>query len=82
LQEAIAVAADAEELMIIGGSTIYEMLLPQVNRLYLTYVDGEFKGDAWFPEMDQSHWSEIESSVHHKDEKNACDCRFVTLEKI
>ena len=81
LSEAISVAADADEMMIIGGSTIYEMLLPQVDRMYLTYVDGEFDGDAWFPVFDNSQWQEKETLLHQKDEKNAYDCRFVTLEK-
>ena len=61
IEQALALVADAEEVMIIGGSTIYEMLLPQANRLYLTYVDAEFEGDAWFPEFDNNQWSEIES---------------------
>jgi len=81
LQGAITAAADAAEMMIIGGSTIYEMLLPQVDRMYLTYVDGEFEGDAWFPAFDLSQWQETENVLHQKDDKNAYDCRFVTLEK-
>ncbi len=81
IEQALALVADAEEVMIIGGSTIYEMLLPQANRLYLTYVDAEFEGDAWFPEFDNNQWSEIESVLRNADEKNAYDCRFVTLEK-
>ncbi len=81
-EEAVALVADAEELMVIGGSAIYEMLMPRVDRMYITYVDGEFKGDAWFPEFDESQWSEKEVSVRESDEKNLYGCRFVTLEKI
>ena len=80
-EEAVAAVPDAEEIMIIGGSTIYEMLLPEVHRLYLTYVDAEFEGDAWFPEVDENQWFEKESVVRPADEKNRYDCRFVTLEK-
>jgi dihydrofolate reductase len=72
---------DAEEVMVIGGSTIYEMLLPRANRLYLTYVEAEFDGDAWFPEIDNNQWLELESVLRKADEKNLYDCRFVTLEK-
>ena len=79
--EACAVVPDAEELMVIGGSTIYEMLMPQAQRMYITYVDGEFKGDAWFPEFDENQWLETESKPRKADEKNLYDCRFVTLEK-
>lgn len=80
-EEAVALVPDAEEVMIIGGSTIYEMLLPQVDRLYFTYVDAEFEGDAWFPEFDQNQWLEKESVKRKADEKNRYNCRFVTLEK-
>jgi len=79
--EALRAVPDAQEVMIIGGSTIYEMLLPQANRLYLTYVEAEFEGDAWFPAYDESQWLEVENEVRPADEKNAYDCRFVTLDK-
>ncbi len=79
--DALAAVADAQEIMIIGGSTIYEMLLPQANRMYLTFVDAEFEGDAWFPEFDDNQWLESESMIRRADKKNAYDCRFVTLER-
>jgi len=81
LKEAFALVPEAEELMIIGGSTIYQMFLPQVDRMYLTYVDAEFEGDAWFPAFDKTLWHETANRKLDKDEKNAYDCRFVTLEK-
>lgn len=80
-EEARAVVPGAEELMVIGGSTIYEMLMPQANRMYITYVDAEFKGDAWFPEFDNNQWLETESVTRKADDKNLYDCRFVTLER-
>lgn len=79
--DALALVSDVDEVMIIGGSTIYSMLLPQITRMYLTYVDAEFEGDAWFPEFDQQQWFEKECVVMPADEKNKYDCRFVTLEK-
>ncbi len=81
-EDAMSVVSDAEEIMIIGGSTIYEMLLPQVNRMYLTYVDAGFEGDAWFPKFDGKQWRETETVTRLADEKNSYACRFVTLEKI
>ena len=81
-EEAVALVAGADELMVIGGSTIYEMLLPRANRLYFTFVDAEFEGDAWFPEFDEEQWFEKETITRAADEKNLYDCRFVTLEKL
>ena len=79
--EALALVADEDEVMIIGGSTIYEMLLPRADRLYLTFVEADFEGDAWFPAIDPDIWQEVESRTHPADEKNAYACRFVTYEK-
>jgi len=79
--EAVAIVPDAEELMVIGGSTIYEMLMPRADRLYITYVDAAFAGDAWFPEFDENQWTEKDVVVRPADEKNPYNCRFVTLER-
>ena len=38
LEDAIATAGDAEEIMVIGGSQIYQLALPLATRLYLTRV--------------------------------------------
>ena len=80
-EDAVAAVPDAEEIMIIGGSTIYEMLLPIVNRMYITFVDAEFEGDAWFPDFEESQWLEKDSLVRPADNKNIYNCRFVTLER-
>ena len=39
----------AEEAVVIGGSEVFEAFLPRCSRLYLTVVEGEFEGDAYFP---------------------------------
>jgi len=79
---AISAVPDAEEMIIIGGSSIYEMLLPKTDRMYLTYVDGEFEGDAWFPEFDETEWVVTDSTSLNPDDKNRYPCRFVTYERV
>lgn len=81
LEEAIESLKDASELMVIGGSTLYELALPQAQRMYLTYVDGEFEGDAWFPEFDENEWNISELVTQEPDEKNSYGCRFITYER-
>ncbi|HEY5383071.1 MAG TPA: dihydrofolate reductase [Candidatus Paceibacterota bacterium] len=51
LEEAIekAKGLDKEEIFIGGGSQIYEQALPLVDKLYLTLIDDEKEGDAYFP---------------------------------
>ena len=50
-----------EEIIIIGGSEIYKLALPLVKKLYITYVDGSYSGDTWFPKFNLNQWS-LESS--------------------
>jgi len=83
LQQAIAAAGDVEEVMIIGGATIYEYFLSTANRLYLTFIDVEVEGDTHFPNyLAQGKWDEIESEIYSADAKNAYDLEFVTLERV
>lgn len=72
VDEAIELAKkeDFSELMFIGGATLYEQVLPRVDRLYLTMVQGEFDGDAWFPEVDMANWQETFRQDNEADEKN------------
>ncbi len=40
-----------EDLMVIGGRTVYEVALPYAFRLYITYVLGTHEGDVYFPDF-------------------------------
>ena len=54
-----ALQAGIEKVFIFGGEQIYTALLPQTERLYLTEVEGLFKGDAHFPMIDMNEWQRI-----------------------
>jgi dihydrofolate reductase len=77
---AIAVAANAEEIMIIGGSHIYQEFLPRADRIYLTRVQAELEGDAYFPDIDMSNWAETTSEEHAADESNDYAVMFTILD--
>ncbi len=59
-----------EECVVIGGSSIYKRLLPMVQRLYVTWVDGEFEGDSYFPDCQLEKWQEIERQDFPADQEN------------
>jgi len=50
-----------KELFIIGGSSVYEQLLPKADRLYITHIGKIYEGDAYFPEVDFSQWTKIKN---------------------
>jgi dihydrofolate reductase len=45
-----------EEVIIIGGTLIYEQFLPLVDKMYLTLIDNDVDGDAYFPEWQKGEW--------------------------
>jgi dihydrofolate reductase len=70
-----------DEIMVIGGATIYELTLPIADRLYLTHVHANVEGDAYFPEVDFSSWHEVERADYSASETNPYDYSFVVYEK-
>lgn len=57
LEEARAAAARAEgcdEIFIIGGAQLYIQALPYADRLYLTVIEDDKEGDAFFPEFENA----------------------------
>lgn len=79
--EALAVASGAEEIMIIGGSQIYELFLPKATRLFVTRVCAEIDGDAFFPEIDDSVWQLVDKSAREADDANQYAVEFRTYER-
>lgn len=45
-----------DEVMVIGGETLYRQCLEDADRLYLTRIESAPDGDAWFPELDAAQW--------------------------
>lgn len=58
LDEAITLAGDAPEVFVIGGGELYAAALPRADRLYLTLIEADYAGDAFFPELDSADWRE------------------------
>ena len=79
--EAIAMAGDAEEIMVIGGSQVYELFLPVAQRLYLTRVHADVNGDAFFPAVDEDEWQLVSDEAHSADRRNEFDFSFRIYER-
>jgi dihydrofolate reductase len=81
IEAARALAAEAEELCVIGGAALYAQTLPLARRLYLTQVHGAIEGDVRFPDWDNSEWRELERREHPADGRHAFAMSFLTLER-
>lgn len=84
LEEALAFAKkeNAHEAFVIGGEQIYRAALGMADTVYLTKVKGEFKGDAFFPKLDETEWRLAASEPHVKDAANPFDYEFLTYSAI
>lgn len=71
----------AEEVFVIGGSDIYDAILPIADTIYLTIINREFQGDAFFPEIDSNDWSEVEREDIKDDPDAAFSYSFLKLER-
>lgn len=83
LDEALQKAQEIEysnpnpEIHIGGGAELYKQVMPLVDKLYLTVVDGTFEGDAFFP--DYSMFKKILRT--EKKESNGFTYTFIDLER-
>ncbi|MFC4408358.1 dihydrofolate reductase [Haloarchaeobius iranensis] len=58
VRQAVSIASEqgAPVLYVLGGSAIYEAFLSEYDRMLLSRIEGEFEGDAHFPEFDGDEW--------------------------
>lgn len=78
---ALAAVVNSPEIMIVGGAQIYQHFLAHADRLYLTLIDADFSGDAFFPNYNQHQWRELERINHPADAKNPYPYSFLILER-
>lgn len=74
-------ALDVDEIMIGGGEQIYRLFLEHAHKLFVTEVDVDIEGDAFFPELDDD-WLSIARESHVADADNEYDFEFVEMVKI
>lgn len=80
LDEALALAGETDEVMVIGGGHLYREALPYARRVYLTEIDAAVAGDTFFPDL-EGDWREVAREDRAADELNPYPLSFVTLER-
>ncbi len=81
LNEAIALAGDVPEVMLIGGAQLFNQALDQAQRIYLTEIDQTFEGDTFFPLLPAYAWREVARDSHLKEGASPFKFHFVVYEK-
>lgn len=78
--EVLARELGVDEAMVLGGAQIYEALLDQATRVYLTEVHASPEGDTRF-EFARDGWREVSRERHEQGEKDTSAYSFVVLER-
>lgn len=71
----------SEENFVIGGASIYQLLMPYVNKMYITKIYQEFEGDVYFPQINEEEWQVTLREKGLKDEKNPYDYEYINYER-
>ena len=77
IQTALALCSDVEEVMLIGGASLYRQTIDQATQLYITRIHHSFEGDTWFPEFDVNVWKQASREDHEADHGNPYAYSFV-----
>lgn len=69
---------DEDLVFVIGGARVYEQLLPEVDKLFVTEIHQSFEGDTYFPE----YRHEIGSTWKEVKREQRPELSFVVYERI
>lgn len=58
------------DIFIIGGAKAYKSFMNHARMLYITLIDRDFEGDAFFPEIDKNNWAVVSQTEWEKDDIN------------
>ncbi len=80
LPQAIEVCGADEEIFFVGGAELYAQALSLADRLYLTEIQADVEGDAWFPLFDKRQWREVGRDARN-DEASGTSYDFVIYDR-
>lgn len=82
IYNAIILSQYDKEVMVIGGSEIYNQMILYAQKLYLTHIDIETIGDSYFPQYKLlSSWKVIFKKKFKKNNTNPYNYFFEILSK-
>ena len=81
LTEALDACASDPQTFVIGGADIYAQALGLADMLYITEIQQDVVGDAWFPEFDRSEWHEVSREIKRQEMPQPLEYHFATYRR-
>lgn len=81
LKEAIAACAGDEQIFIVGGAELYRQAIALADTLYITEIQQDIDGDAFFPDFDKNTWQETSREVRSQETPQPLNYHFVTYQR-
>jgi dihydrofolate reductase len=82
LDEACALVAGEESLMVIGGAMIFDIAMPRTDHIHLTRVHCVVEGDVFLPKLNADEWREVAREERPADARNAYAMSFTELARV
>ena len=73
---------NTEENFVIGGASIYKMLMPYTKKMYKTKINEKYEWYTYFPEINEAEWKITEKTQGITDEKNIYKYEYITYKRI
>ena len=68
-------------VFILGGGSVFQQIIDQADKIFLTVVHAEFEGDAFFPSFSHKDFTLIEQTNFDADAQHACPFSILVYEK-
>ena len=81
IDTAMSLVSDEEEIMVIGGASLYQQTIAYAQQLYITLIHDNFAGDTWFPEFDLQQWKQENREEFDADHSNSHAYSFIRFVK-
>jgi len=73
-----AQARGADEIVVIGGTGLFEQTMPLAERMEITHVHARPAGDTYFPPIDAARWRVTSRSEHPAGPRDEAPFSYVT----
>lgn len=57
IEEALEICIEYDEVMVIGGASVYSQMYNYCDKMILTEIDAESDADVYFPEFEKNDWN-------------------------